>query len=182
MKAHFKNSVILLLLLAVMAPISFAFLSYHVQLKLIKREVKQQLIQETNKEDLVSLSFDMNSELFKSLHWEHDREFEFNQKMFDIVEVDTIGDTIHYLCFPDKQETALNLAFNKKLEDRYANDTPSKNRAHQMHSLIYGLYFIPQELDNQNYTAYTSCQYAAYHFSYQSIGLDLTAPPPQDFI
>jgi hypothetical protein len=182
MKQYLKNSFIILLLVAIMAPLSFAFMSYRFQLKLIKREVKQQLIQETNRTDLVALSFDIYSPEFKGLRWEHDREFEFNEKMYDIVDADTSGHIIHFLCFPDKQETALNQLFNKKLEDRYANDQPAKNRANQMLALIYGLYFLEIEIDDQNYTNYITQQYACYEQNYQTVSLELPSPPPKFFI
>lgn len=165
-----------------MAPLSFAFMSYHWQLKLIKREVKQQLIQETNKEDLVTLSFDIRSHEFKKLHWEHDHEFEYQEKMFDIVAADTLGHTVYYLCFPDKQETALNLAFKKKLEDRYANDLPSKNRANQLLSLIFGLYFVANDELDRNYVDYITQQYVRYNQTFHSISLDFPSPPPKFFI
>ena len=179
---YFQNIALLLLLVAIMAPLSFAFLSYRVQLKLVKREVKQQLIQETDQADLVAFSFDLHSNEFKGITWEHGHEFELKGKMYDIVEADTVGNEVHYLCFPDKQETALNLAFKEKLKNRYAQDGAVRNRGNQMLLLIYGLYFIPFQQDNQNYTLITNRRYAAYRFNYQSIGLDLASPPPQKLI
>jgi hypothetical protein len=181
MKGHLKNIAILFLFVVIMAPISFAFLSYHIQLKLIKREVKQQLIQATDRSDLVAFTFNLNSTDFKSLRWEHDREFELNHKMFDIVEADTIGNIVHYLCFPDKQETALNLVFNKKLANRYAKDQFAKNRANQMLSLIYGIYFIPFQEEHEANISFITKKYGAYSKIFIAVSLDFPAPPPKLF-
>lgn len=181
MKQSLRNTIILFLLVAIMAPLSFAFLSYHLQLKIIKHSVKEALIAETAKSEFVAFSFDLRSPEFQKLRWEHGREFELDDKMYDIVEADTLGHIVHYLCFPDKQETALNFNFKKKLEDRYAKDQNSKNRANHMLSMIYGLYFVQNEEEQVIYTFLSMLRYAAYQKNITSLSFDFPTPPPQLF-
>jgi hypothetical protein len=42
------------------------------------------------------------------LRWEHSKEFEYDQQMYDIVERSYLGDSVTYLCWWDHAETALN--------------------------------------------------------------------------
>lgn len=169
----------LLLLLAIMAPLSFAFVSYHWQLKMIKREVKEQLIQETPQSAFVEFSFRLGDSNFKSLRWEHEHEFEYDHKMFDIVEADTLGQLVHYLCFPDKQETALNALFKQKLKERYSQDRPAQNKANQILSFIYGLYFVNDSLEKVFNPLSKQQQFAAYLKLDTQVCLDELSPPPQ---
>lgn len=140
MKNVFKTIAILILLLAVSTPVLLGFMTYKFQLKKIKKQVKQELIANTSKAELVAFEFDINSKTFKSLNWKHSREFEFNNKMFDIVEADTLENVIHYLCFPDKQETELNAKFKALLNARYASDIPLSNKQNLLANFIKSLF------------------------------------------
>lgn len=43
------------------------------------------------------------------LKWQHDREFEFQGQMYDIIKIERQGDSITYKCWWDKVETKLNI-------------------------------------------------------------------------
>ena len=89
--------------------------------------------------ELVHFQFDMNDAAFQKLEWEHSREFEYNHKMYDIVKADTVGNLVTYICFPDKQETALNAKFRKHLNDFYANNADQENSNKRLNNFIYYL-------------------------------------------
>lgn len=165
----------------VVAPLSVSFFSYKMQLKKIKKEVKWKLIHDTPKDELVYFEFDMKSEEFLGLYWHHSHEFEMDYKMFDIVEADTIGDYVKYLCFPDKQETELNAAFRNQLNDRYAKDVPMKNRTTIMASLMMSLYFSDHIEKPKVIMTFTKQKKYFIQFKYNSIPLDIESPPPQFF-
>lgn len=170
---------IFVLLIAVASPIFVAFLSYNVQLKKIKHQVKHELIHNTPKSDLVSFSFKFESEAFKSLNWKHNREFEFNGKMFDIVEADSTENGVYYLCFPDKQETALNHQFNDLLNERYAEDESSNKNQKLISNFIRSLY-IPdfEDLEALN-LAFKLEHKDYYNQSFYEFYIEKNSPPPQ---
>tara|TARA_B110000908_G_C10216423_1_gene433041 strand:+ start:295 stop:837 length:543 start_codon:yes stop_codon:yes gene_type:complete len=148
MKNFFKGIGIIVLLMALVNPMYYAYVGYHIELKKIKKEVKNQLIANTPKEYLVSFRFEIESNTFKSLEWKHSREFQYQGKMFDIVEADTINNYAHYICFPDKQETALNQEFNDLLNERYAHDKPTNNKQKLLSNFVKSLFVQNEEIDS----------------------------------
>lgn len=179
MKNLIKSIAILALIIAVTSPMLVGFLTYKFQVKKIKKQVKQELIANTAKTDLVSFEFDIKSETFQNLSWKHSREFELDKKMFDIVEADTIGNTIYYLCFPDKQETELNAKFSALLKARYDNDEPLNNNQNLLANFIKSLYvedLVSFEFINEEIL---KSQYNLYHCFYNSRAKEIISPPPQ---
>lgn len=179
MKNILKIIGIIVLLLALVNPMYYAYVGYHLELKKIKREVKNKLIFDTPREELVTLKFELGGNEFKSLDWKHSSEFEFQGKMFDIVEADTIGHFIQYLCFPDKQETALNQEFDDLLNERYANDQPSNNRQKLVNNFIKSLFVQDEEIETF-FIAQNSIEYNQYFKEViPSEYIKALDPPPQ---
>lgn len=179
MKKMLLYTGIFVLLLAVASPIFIAFLSYNIQLKKIKFQVKHELIFNTPKSELVEFSFKYDSEDFKNLDWKHNREFEHNGLMFDIVEADSMENEVYYLCFPDKQETALNHEFKNLLNQRYAADDSSNKNQRLISNFIRSL-FVP-EIKQENVFDF---EFTLKHQDYYSqilhqVYLERLSPPPQ---
>ncbi len=84
---------------------TFTWLSY--QKTLVKKQVKSQIDEGIDKGELVLLKFS-KEEIQTELRWEHSREFEYNRKMYDIVETKAEGNTVYYWCWYDHKETMLN--------------------------------------------------------------------------
>ena len=91
------------------------------QKHVVKKEIKRQIIAGIDKKELVHLKFS-GSELHAELYWEHEKEFEYAGEMYDVVEKITIGDTTHFWCWPDHQETGLNQKLRKLVNDNFKND------------------------------------------------------------
>ena len=68
--------------------------------------------------------------------------------MFDIVEADTLKGYVNYLCFPDKQETALNEEFNDLLNERYASDRPSNNKQKLLSNFVKSLFIEDEKIES----------------------------------
>ncbi len=73
----------------------------------VKKEVKRQIEEGIDEDEIVLLTFS-KEEIKTKLRWEHPREFEYNHRMYDIVESMTEGDTVYYWCWYDHEETMLN--------------------------------------------------------------------------
>gem|GEM_PF-402666 len=73
----------------------------------VKHQVARHIVRGVADDGLVLLKF-TKEESRTLLRWEHPREFEFDGQMYDIVETIDLGDSVHYRCWWDKAETALN--------------------------------------------------------------------------
>ena len=167
------------LLLVVSSPIMFGFMSYKLQLRAIKKKVKNELIFSTPKDELVHFSFDMSSAEFQTLRWVHAHEFELDEKMFDIVEADTIGNLVNYICFPDKQETALNFKFKKMLDERYADNVPFKNNQKLVSIFIKSLFVPENNFTEIHFFVEQEKIYLAFSENIDSVFIENSSPPPK---
>lgn len=168
-----------MLLLGVLMPSLLFIFSYSVQQKRIKKEVKKMMIAGIPMEDLVHFQFEIGSSTFMELKWEHSKEFEYQHKMFDIVKADTIGNMVYYVCFPDKQETALNLMFRKQLADYYNHNSEQQNKRAKIQNFISGFYLSKLQEVSLGFPSllifkikYTQILNALYSEAYKG-------PPPQ---
>jgi hypothetical protein len=77
------------------------------QKRAMRKEVKHKLMAQVDKSQLVLLKF-TSEEATKQLEWEHSKEFEYQNEMYDVVSTETHGDTTYYWCWWDYEETDLN--------------------------------------------------------------------------
>ncbi len=91
---------------------TFAFLQY--QRMQVRSAVKAQIISGIDKEELVFLKF-AKEESETKLRWEHSKEFEYKEQMYDVIITETKNDSIYYWCWWDKKETKLNNELEKIL-------------------------------------------------------------------
>jgi hypothetical protein len=97
----------MLLLMCLATPFAVTYLCLHIQKNQIRREVKHQMMEGLDRDQLVLLSFDVKTAA-EVLRWKHSEEFEYQGRMYDIVESATEGEITHYWCWPDDEETELN--------------------------------------------------------------------------
>ncbi len=120
---------------------------------IVRKEVKKQLIAGKDKEELILLKFTEEEAEIK-LHWEHPGEFEYNNQMYDIVEIETKGDSISYWCWLDHEETKLNRQLKKLAAQILVNDQQNKENQKRLIHFYKSLYCSKQSawhaLINQN--------------------------------
>ena len=97
----------IILLLCLTLPIVGMFGWLRMKKRAVRKEVKHKLIAEVDKSELVLFKFTAE-ETAKQLEWEHSKEFEYRNEMYDVVQTETHGDTTYYWCWLDYKETALN--------------------------------------------------------------------------
>ena len=73
----------------------------------VKRGVRERIVRGIEEGDLMVLTFTLE-EARALLRWEEPREFEYDGRMYDIVETQAIGETVTYKCWRDQEETLLN--------------------------------------------------------------------------
>ena len=73
------------------APFYGTYLYLSLQQKVIQEAVQRKLEEGIPENELVKLTF-FKKEIPKLLKWEHDKEFEYNGQMYDVVKVTDVGD------------------------------------------------------------------------------------------
>lgn len=92
--------------LCLLSPFIGTYIWLQVEKYQVRQQVKEYLLMETGEENLVWLKFS-KAEAEAQLEWEHDKEFAYQNKMYDVVQQRVDGDTLYLLCWPDEAETRL---------------------------------------------------------------------------
>ena len=160
------------LLLTLIAPIAVTFTFLHYQKQIIRKEVKKQIIAGIEKENLVLLSF-TDEEAENLIEWEHSKEFEFNNIMYDIVYQKKTGDTTYYWCWEDSNETEI----NSNLENLLSRDSKTKQNKERLANFFKSLFFNQtKDIITTTFSYERICFY--YQNNLKSIFLIPISPPP----
>lgn len=84
--------------------------------KSIKRTVKALVLKGIPEEKLVHLTLSLEEADYR-IDWKEYNEFEYQGEMFDVVRMVEKGDSIHYYCWHDKDETQLKSQWRKLIRD-----------------------------------------------------------------
>lgn len=137
MKKQFV-SLFLLFILLVPAVATYTWLQCHK--RAVKKEVKWKMIAGIDKKELVYFEFSPQ-EIKMKLRWEHSKEFEYNNQMYDVVEKKIVNGKTQLWCWLDSKETILNQKLQKLLTSVFSHDTKSKDKENQVFSFYKTLYF-----------------------------------------
>lgn len=121
-----KRTVAVILFFCLLAPYIGTVTLFHAARERVRSEVKRKLIQGADRKELVRISLPTR-ELNTRLRWIHEREFELENTMFDVVERKVTGDSTHLLCWNDHAETGINRQLTRLIasaarEDPFAAD------------------------------------------------------------
>jgi hypothetical protein len=129
----------ILLFLGLCAPVVLSFNYLRIQKKLIRKEVKHHLIEQTKLDDLVLLSFSVE-ESQEILKWKHEKEFEFDGEMYDVVKRESRGDSLFYWCWWDHEETQLNRQLDILLAKALGSHPDHKSQKQRLKHFLQNLY------------------------------------------
>lgn len=130
------------LILGLCAP---SLLVYHLFLSKkseIKHEVKEKIIQGLDLKELSLLKF-LILDTPSVLRWKHEREFEYEGEMYDVVSSEIIGDSIFYYCWWDHEETRLNKDLKSIISQILLNDLQQQHNTDQYLTFQKSLLFSP---------------------------------------
>jgi hypothetical protein len=136
-----KKIVPLLLLLTFIAPFWVVYFYLNFQQKAIQKEVQIQITRGIPENELVNLIFH-KSETDQVLRWEHEKEFEYQGQMYDIVEQFEKGDSVQYLCWWDKAETASKEHMRKLISDEVNKSRPGSHKSLKLIDYVKSLYVL----------------------------------------
>lgn len=132
----------ILLILVMVAPVSVTYTWLKSKKRSVKREIKWRMIEGMDKSDLVLLSF-TQSQANSELEWEHSREFEYRGEMYDVVDSKISGDSIHYWCWWDNEETKLNRNLQSLVSIALGFDPENQDKKSQLINFLKLDYYHP---------------------------------------
>ena len=118
------------------------------------------------------------SESVNKLSWKHEKEFEYQNEMYDVVCEQQQGDTIYYWCWWDYEETLLNKKLTKLVAVALGNDSENRENNTTLLRLWKLLYFETNEFDNQFFTE-SACLVDNFLFVCLTPSFSPPAPPPK---
>ncbi|CAG5078517.1 hypothetical protein [Parvicella tangerina] len=166
--------VLLVLSLAVPTLSTISWLQY--QKKEVKREVKRMLKTSTPKEELVEFNFNLFQ--YMGLDWKKRHEFELNGKMYDIVYQEITNSNVHYWCWLDKEETALNAQLDQLLQIALTGNSRRRSKEVQLDLFLKSmiaqsanLIEVPNNISSEQIESIDSI--------YESVDQRTPSPPPE---
>ncbi|WKK85957.2 hypothetical protein QYS48_02595 [Marivirga arenosa] len=123
-----------------LAPASATFLWFQYEKILLRHEVKEKLIHSIDRSELVLIALS-NDQAEEELDWEHSKEFEYQDEMYDVVEVEKTSDSVKYWVWWDHAETNLNKKLSKLVNEIFGNDQKKKDQESQLISFYKSLYY-----------------------------------------
>lgn len=128
-----------MLLACLSLPVLGTYTWLHFQKLCVKQAVKNAFKAGMSKELLVRLAFTAD-QVNTLLRWEHDKEFEYQKQMYDVLEREHQGDSIVFWCWWDQEETLLNLQLEDLVQKAFAQDPVRKHSEAQLSHFFKTLY------------------------------------------
>ena len=118
------------------------------------------------------------SELKTKLRFEHDKEFHYNNELYDIISQKVSKDSIEYLVLKDTKEKQMYGAFFSYLEKNINDKTNNIKKI--LNSVFTGfVYYVSNKLSYEIFFKYLLLNNVNLISNYSSIYLDLPSPPPR---
>ncbi|MFA5419001.1 MAG: hypothetical protein WC341_11140 [Bacteroidales bacterium] len=173
-----KRIASILLLLIITLPFAGTYTWLQIEKAIVKKSVKQIVIQGLSDDQLVKFEF-LKNEIDSKVRWHHKNEFEFKGDMYDILRRIESEQLVTLWCFKDEEETKLKQKIAALLENELNQDEQRKEKKEKTLHFYKNLFckagFIfesGQYLLTKKYCITNSKQNTTYLFSPPS-------PPPR---
>jgi hypothetical protein len=170
----------ILLIITLSAPLIGGYICIENSRIRIKKEVKKKILAGIDRKELILLKFS-KKEVADNLKWENSTEFEFENKMYDIVEQHVIGDSVFYYCWDDNEETSLNKKLDEILKLVLGNDYQTKNKQKNLISYLKLVYNYNGDL-YLHLILYPIKRtiYSFYFKNFSNLSISPLVPPPEN--
>ncbi len=174
-----KKFLPIFLLFILIAPAFLVGSVFHFEKKELKNTIQERMIAANDGADLIVLKF-TNAEV-KNLEWEDEKEFEYNGKMYDILESWNDQHFIFFKCWLDAEETELEEKLKKMVAKAFSKDKKNRDKGNQFYSFIQSFYFTDlTSFSLSNYSATSAVTINSnYLFQITSAGYSPPSPPPR---
>jgi len=137
-----KNRIIsILLLFTIAAPLVATYSVINLKKFHHQQQIIKYIVPNLQPKHLIVIKIS-KADSHQQLRWKHDKEFEYNRQMFDIVNIETKGDTLVFTCFADNAETQLNKTIIEFVDLALGNDSRNQNEnTIRLFNFLKSLYF-----------------------------------------
>lgn len=166
------------LLASILAPFAGIYVYLEYKMLIIKEEAEQSIRSGLPEKDIVLIKLSL-VESKKKLIWKHDREFEFEDHMYDIVDINLVGDTVMIACYKDIKETVLKDQVEKIMAEALGHDPVHQNQTQQLKNFFQSGFqkatfnWKPAEIP------FIEISYKSLNFNLSSVNLSPPVPPPK---
>ena len=136
-----KKHLGIFLLFSLIAPLAGTYTWLHYEKRQVRKEIKKRLIAGIDRSELALIKLSRH-EAETALRWEHEREFEYAGRMYDVVETRMRNDTFLYWCWPDDAETLLNKKLDRLLTGALEHDPQRREAERQVVQFFKSLFFV----------------------------------------
>lgn len=144
----------------------------------VQHEVQTEIKKSVPPEALDLLVFHKN-EVNTTLNWKHDKEFEFNGEMFDVIYEQVNGDSVYYWCWADHEESALNKQMDQWVHFLLNGSSHSKDRQATINYFLHHL-FTAQTSSSLSLMLDSNCKAPhLYHPGANQFHQEPQSPPPE---
>lgn len=105
----------------------------------LRSEIKQMLIAGVEEQDLTFFEFSPE-ESTAVLEWLHPGEFSHKGELYDVVRIDTVGDTVRIWCWWDREESRLHKTLDKLVNKAMGGDRESNDSKDRLLTFFKNLY------------------------------------------
>lgn len=144
--------------------------------KAAKKAAKWKILRGLSDDELTHLEFS-KEEANRLLKWKHDKEFEFDGIMYDIVRIEESADSVNYYCWADTDETLIVHKIKSLLGEK--NQKEKKDFSRMLNLFLAGLY-LPEEAHDFA-PEYKNPNYYLSEFNCLDHTLKPVTPPPKSF-
>lgn len=143
----------------------------------IKKYAKNLIISTCDKSEFITLKFSKN-QLNTDLKWEHDKEFEYKNMMYDVVNIEYINDSVLILCYEDREESSIKAKINCFLNHVLGNRNKEDRTKEKLLNFSQNLYFSISDFNM--YHAFKIINILdLYNVYYKNIYIKILKPPPK---
>jgi len=149
----------------------------HYQKVMVRKEVKWKMIEALDRDELALIR--ISKKELNQLRWEHSKEFEYQDEMYDVVYEKETTDSLFYWCWWDHDETHLNrqlVALTKILLD---SDTKRKESTSKIAFFFKSLFSETDDVHESVTSTIQKESLPGYSNSWISLALAPPIPPPQ---
>ncbi|WP_123776104.1 hypothetical protein [Brumimicrobium aurantiacum] len=178
-----RKRIPILFILALILPFTGIYCWLKFEKTAIQKSVKRQLMQGIPKEELITFSF-AKEDTAKLLDWKHEKEFEWQGEMYDIVTRSYSQDSVSYDLWWDHEETALNRKL-ARLTNSLINQNPEQQSKNDYLNYVFRTLFSSDDEITLAEPLMFDAHSSPYNLSKTPVltrSIEPASPPPQLFV
>jgi hypothetical protein len=156
------------------------YIAFNISQFIVKEEVRRKLMVDIPVNELAVININNNNNSKNLLTWyEGNKEFKYNDKMYDVVRSAKNDTSTVYYCIEDNKENQLNKKLEEHVENNITSDPIQKaNSSKVIQKISFDNFCFGKSVSIISYTSFT-IEFTSLFSSYRSVNLDVIKPPPK---